>query len=86
MGGIRKNYEVLLVASRVEFCNSAKRAFGKFHGKKDSVLSAADPPFATQASRYHSNQVRGLIFQRRSVAKIENIIIAKRPDQSDPLP
>ncbi len=77
---------MLLVSTRVEFCNSDKRASGKFHGKKDEVVSAALPPFAAQASKYHSNHVRGLIFQRTSVAKIENIIVAKRPDHSDPLP
>ena len=85
-GEIRRSYEVLSVSTRVEICNSAKRAFGKFHGKKDAGLSAARPPFAAQASKYHSNHVRGLIFQRTRVAKIENIIVAKRPDHSDPLP
>jgi hypothetical protein len=31
-GEIRWSYEVLLVSIRVEICNSAKRASGKFHG------------------------------------------------------
>ena len=69
-----------------ELRSSARRSSSKFHGKKDVGLAGAFPPLAAQASKYQFSHVRGLIFQRASVAKSEKSIIARRPDHSDPLP
>ena len=57
-----------------------------FQGKKVAGLSGTLPPFAAQTSKYQVSHFRGLIFQSNSVAKIENIITAKRPAHSAPLP
>ena len=69
-----------------EFCKSAKRVSDRFQGKKDAGLSGGLPPLAAHASKYQLSHFRGLIFQRASVAKIENICTAKRPAHSAPLP
>ena len=69
-----------------ELCSSARRVSDRFQGKKEAGSSGTFPPFSEQASKYQLSHFRGLIFQRASVAKIENSIIAKRPDHSDPLP
>lgn len=49
-------------------------------------LSGAFPPCWAQASKSQASHVCGLIFHRFSVATIENCIMAKWPDHSDPLP
>ena len=53
-----------------------------------NTQSSIDVPgtLAAQASKYQLSHLRGLIFQRTSVAKIENSIIAKRPAHSAPEP
>ena len=43
------------------------------------MLLGALPPAVVQDSRYHVSHRRGLIFQSVSVAKMENIIVARRP-------
>ena len=70
----------------VEPCSSDKRFSDRFQGKKDAGLFGTLPPLAAQALKYQLSHFRGLIFQRASVAKIENSIIARRPDHSAPLP
>ena len=70
----------------VELRSSARRSSVKFHGKKDAGLFGTFPSLVAQDSKYQLSHFRGLIFQRVSVAKIENIITAKRPDHSAPLP
>jgi hypothetical protein len=41
---------------------------------------------AEQASKYDVSQLKGLIRQTVKVPKIENNIIANRPDHTEPLP
>ena len=86
VGDNQPDYEVSGELAVVELCSSAQRVSDRFQGKKDSGWSGALPPAAAQASKYQRSHVLGLIFQRARVAKIENIIIAKRPAHSDPEP
>ena len=70
----------------VELCSSAKRISDRFQGKRDATFSGVFPPLTAQASKYQLSHFRGLIFQIARVAKIENIITAKRPAHSALLP
>ena len=69
-----------------EFRSSAKRDGDMFQGRKVAGLSGTLPPFTAQTSKYQLSHFCGLIFQSKSVAEIENIITAKRPAHTAPLP
>ena len=59
----------------VELCRSAKRVSDRFQGKKEATVSGALPPLAARAAKCQRSHTRGLILQRASVARIENIIV-----------
>ena len=70
----------------VEFCNSDSRSGDKFQGKNSATSLGVFPPELAHASKYQFSQLRRLIFQSDSVARIENSIMARRLDHSAPLP
>ena len=70
----------------VEICNSERRSVEKFHGRNSVTSPGALPPELAHASKYQFSHRRGLILRSDNVAKIENSIIARRPDHSAPLP
>jgi len=86
MADNRRQDEFTFELPAVEFRNSDRRSGDKFQGKNSATSTGALPPEFAHASKYQFSHRRGLIFQSVSVAKIENSIIARRPDHSAPLP
>ena len=86
MADNRRQDEFTFELPAVEFRNSDSRSGDKFQGKNSATSTGALPPEFAHASKYQFSQLRGLIFQSDSVAKIEKSIIASRPDHSAPLP
>ena len=86
MADERRQEEFAFELPAVEFCNSQSRSLEKFHGRNSATSAGAFPPELAHASKYQFNHVRGLILRSDNVAKIENSIMARRPDHSAPLP
>ena len=72
----------MVVLTGIGACNSDNRLGDRFHGRDSATLSGALLPARAHASKYTLSQLRGLIFHIARVAKIENSIIAMRPDQA----
>ena len=86
MADKRRQDEFTVELPAVEFCNSESRSVEKFHGRNSATSAGALPPELAHASKYQFSHRRELILRSDSVAKIENSIMAMRPDQSAPLP
>jgi len=81
---IRGQDEFTFELPAVEFCNSERPSGDKFQGENSARSTGALPPEFAHASKYQLSPIRGLIVERDSVAKIENSIMARRPDHSAP--